>query len=80
MLNITEPNINIQLANLIETYGIRALGEISRISHQERTIPDVLLDINGILINLEGKKVCAAFLLLIRNRFESFKYFIYPKI
>jgi len=52
MMKIREENLNIMLAELLAESGLKAIGEV--IIRRKR-MPDVLLDINGIRIIIEGK-------------------------
>ncbi len=48
---ISEPNLNVMLAELLSESGIKALGEVII----RRKKPDIVIDINGIRIIIEGK-------------------------
>ncbi|RLG45514.1 MAG: hypothetical protein DRN92_06730 [Thermoproteota archaeon] len=50
-IRIPEPNLNVTLAELLAESGLRAIGEVRVKSKQ----PDVLLDVSGIRIIIEGK-------------------------
>jgi hypothetical protein len=50
---ISEPALNVILAQLLEKRGLRAIGEV--ISHQSGYRPDVLMTINGVKVILEGR-------------------------
>lgn len=53
MLNIREENLNVVLAELLAESGLKAIGEV----RLRRKLPDVMLDVNGIRIILEGKRL-----------------------
>lgn len=48
---VREENLNVTLAELLAERGLKALGEVLL-----KKLPDVLLDVNGVRIILEGKK------------------------
>mgnify|MGYP000150216771 CR=1 FL=1 len=52
---ISEPNLNVMLAELLSESGIKALGEVTVKRFRKRYQPDVILEINGIRIIIEGK-------------------------
>lgn len=52
MLTVREENLNVMLAELLAESGLRAIGEV----RLKRGMPDVMLDVNGIRIVLEGKR------------------------
>jgi len=52
--NVREESLNIMLAELLAESGLKAIGEIV-IKVFKKRMPDVLLDINGIRIIIEGK-------------------------
>jgi len=52
MLYVREENLNVMLAELLAESGLKAIGEV----RLRRRMPDVMLDVNGIRIILEGKK------------------------
>jgi hypothetical protein len=56
--DVREENLNVMLAELLAERGLRALGEV-RLSKKQagRAQPDVLIDLNGVRIVIEGKWV-----------------------
>ena len=51
---VREESLNIMLAELLAESGLKAIGEVV-VKVFEKRMPDVLLDINGIRIIIEGK-------------------------
>jgi hypothetical protein len=64
-MSFREENYNIMLAELLADKGLRALGEVI-LRGKGRPTPDVLIELNGIRIILEGKKA-GAWEELVRN-------------
>ncbi|MEM3390460.1 MAG: hypothetical protein QXO75_04595 [Nitrososphaerota archaeon] len=54
-MSFREENYNIMLAELLADRGLKALGEVI-LRRKGRPTPDVLIELNGIRIILEGKK------------------------
>lgn len=52
--NVREENLNVVLAELLAERGLKALGEVVLKKRGGR--PDVLIDLNGVRIVIEGKK------------------------
>lgn len=50
---VREENLNIMLAELLTESGLKAVGEVII----KRKMPDVLIDINGVRVIIEGKKL-----------------------
>jgi len=50
---IREENLNVMLAELLTESGLKAVGEVII----RRKMPDVLVDINGVRVIIEGKKL-----------------------
>jgi hypothetical protein len=50
---VREENLNIMLAELLTESGLKAVGEVII----RRKMPDVLIDINGVRVIIEGKKL-----------------------
>jgi hypothetical protein len=55
-MSIREENLNVMLAELLTEMGLKALGEPILRRGERRTEPDVLIELNGIRIIIEGKK------------------------
>jgi hypothetical protein len=55
-MNVAEENLNVMLAELLAERGLKALGEVILRKEGRRPQPDVLLELNGIRIIIEGKK------------------------
>lgn len=56
MASVREENYNISLAELLSERGLKALGEVILRKNKKRPEPDVLLELNGVRILIEGKK------------------------
>jgi hypothetical protein len=56
-VSIREENLNVMLAELLTEKGLKALGEVVLRKKGERPEPDVLIELNGVRIVLEGKKL-----------------------
>jgi len=54
-MNVAEENLNVMLAELLAERGLKALGEVILRKEGRRPQPDVLLELNGIRIIIEGK-------------------------
>jgi hypothetical protein len=54
-IGVREEALNVLLAELLAERGLKALGEVSL--RKREGFPDVLLDINGVRIIIEGKKL-----------------------
>jgi len=54
-MSIREENLNVILAELLAERGLKALGEVV-LRRGRRPEPDVLIDLNGVRIVIEGKK------------------------
>jgi len=55
-MSIREENLNVTLAELLAERGLKALGEVILRKRGGRPEPDVLVELNGVRIVLEGKK------------------------
>jgi hypothetical protein len=55
-MEVGEGNLNVMLAELLADKGLRALGEVILRKSRGRPEPDVLIDLNGVRIVIEGKK------------------------
>lgn len=55
-MSIREENLNVTLAELLADRGLKALGEVILRKRRGRAEPDVLIELNGVRIVLEGKK------------------------
>jgi hypothetical protein len=55
-MSIREENLNVMLAELLAERGLKALGEVILRRGGRRPEPDVLLELNGVRILIEGKK------------------------
>jgi hypothetical protein len=55
-MEVGEENLNVMLAELLADKGLRALGEVILRKSRGRPEPDVLIDLNGVRIVIEGKK------------------------
>jgi hypothetical protein len=55
-MEVGEENLNVMLAELLTDKGLRALGEVILRKSRGRPEPDVLIDLNGVRIVIEGKK------------------------
>lgn len=56
-MSIREENLNVTLAELLAERGLKALGEVILRKKGGRPEPDVLVELNGVRIILEGKKL-----------------------
>lgn len=56
MMSISEENLNVMLAELLAERGLKALGELVLRKGSRRPEPDVLIELNGVRIVIEGKK------------------------
>jgi len=56
-MSIREENLNVTLAELLAERGLKALGEVILRKRGGRPEPDVLVELNGVRIVLEGKKL-----------------------
>jgi len=56
-MSIREENLNVTLAELLAERGLKALGEVILRKKGGRPEPDVLVELNGVRIVLEGKKL-----------------------
>ncbi|MEM2351454.1 MAG: hypothetical protein QXT26_03505 [Thermoproteota archaeon] len=55
-MSFREENLNVMLAELLAERGLRALGELVLRRGDKRPEPDVLIELNGVRIVIEGKK------------------------
>jgi hypothetical protein len=55
-MGVREENLNVMLAELLAERGLRALGEVVLRQGRRRPEPDVLIELNGIRIVIEGRK------------------------
>jgi hypothetical protein len=55
-LSFREENLNVILAELLTERGLKALGEVILRKKKGRPEPDVLIELNGVRIVIEGKK------------------------
>ncbi len=55
-MSLREENLNVVLAELLAERGLKALGEVVLRKRGGRPEPDVLIDLNGVRIVIEGKK------------------------
>lgn len=55
-MSLREENLNIMLAELLAEKGLKALGEVILRKKGRRPEPDVLIELNGLRILIEGKK------------------------
>jgi len=55
-MSLREENLNIMLAELLAEKGLKALGEVILRKKGRRLEPDVLIELNGLRILIEGKK------------------------
>lgn len=56
-MSIREENLNVTLAELLTEKGLKALGEVILRKKGGRPEPDVLIELNGVRIIIEGKKL-----------------------
>jgi len=55
-MSVREENLNVTLAELLTEKGLKALGEVILRKRGMRPEPDVLVELNGVRIVIEGKK------------------------
>jgi len=55
-MSLREENLNVTLAELLAERGLKALGEVILRKKGRRPEPDVLIELNGVRILIEGKK------------------------
>ena len=55
-MSFREENLNVTLAELLTERGLKALGEVILRKRKGRSEPDVLIELNGVRIVIEGKK------------------------
>ncbi|MEM2147229.1 MAG: hypothetical protein QXJ94_01325 [Candidatus Bathyarchaeia archaeon] len=55
-MSLREENLNVILAELLTEKGLKALGEVILRTKGGRPEPDVLIELNGVRIVIEGKK------------------------
>lgn len=55
-MSLREENLNVVLAELLTERGLKALGEVVLRRRGGRPEPDVLIELNGVRIVIEGKK------------------------
>ena len=55
-MSFREENLNVILVELLTERGLRALGEVILRKRKGRPEPDVLIELNGVRIVIEGKK------------------------
>jgi len=56
-MSLREENLNVILAELLTERGLKALGEVILRKRGGRPEPDVLIELNGVRIVIEGKKL-----------------------
>jgi hypothetical protein len=56
-MSLREENLNVILAELLTEKGLKALGEVILRKKGGRPEPDVLIELNGVRIVIEGKKL-----------------------
>ncbi|MEM3731386.1 MAG: hypothetical protein QW667_05175 [Candidatus Bathyarchaeia archaeon] len=56
-MSLREENFNVVLAELLTERGLKALGEVVLRKKGGRPEPDVLIELNGVRIVIEGKKL-----------------------
>lgn len=56
-MSFREENLNVMLAELLSERGLKALGEVILRKRGKRPEPDVLVELNGVRIVIEGKKL-----------------------
>jgi len=56
-MSLREENLNVMLAELLSERGLKALGEVILRKKGGRPEPDVLIELNGVRIVIEGKKL-----------------------
>jgi hypothetical protein len=56
-MSLREENLNVTLAELLSEKGLKALGEVIMRKKGRRPEPDVLIELNGVRILIEGKKL-----------------------
>lgn len=56
-MSVREENLNVMLSELLAEKGLKALGEVILRKKGGRPEPDVLIELNGVRIVLEGKKL-----------------------
>ncbi|MEM3673714.1 MAG: hypothetical protein QW468_05805 [Candidatus Bathyarchaeia archaeon] len=56
-MSLREENLNVVLAELLSEKGLKALGEVVLRKKCGRLEPDVLIELNGVRIVIEGKKL-----------------------
>jgi hypothetical protein len=56
-MSLREENLNVILAELLAEKGLKALGEVVLRKKGARSEPDVLIELNGVRIVIEGKKL-----------------------
>lgn len=56
-MSLREENLNVILAELLTEKGLKALGEVVLRKKGARPEPDVLIELNGVRIIIEGKKL-----------------------
>jgi hypothetical protein len=57
LMSLREENLNVVLAELLSEKGLKALGEVILRKKGGRLEPDVLIELNGVRIVIEGKKI-----------------------
>jgi hypothetical protein len=57
LMSLREENLNVILAELLTERGLKALGEVILRKRGGRPEPDVLIELNGVRIVIEGKKL-----------------------
>jgi len=55
-MSLREESFNVILAELLTERGLKALGEVILRKRRRRPEPDVLIELNGVRIVIEGKK------------------------
>jgi hypothetical protein len=56
-MSVREENLNVMLAELLAERGLRALGEVVLRKGGRRPEPDILIELNGVRIVIEGRKL-----------------------
>jgi len=56
-MGLREENLNVMLAELLAEKGLKALGEVILRRRGRRPEPDVFIELNGVRIVIEGKKL-----------------------
>ncbi len=54
-MSVREENLNVELASLLVERGLGATAEVKLYVGKQRKLPDVLMNVNGVNVILEGK-------------------------